>query len=211
MLSMLIANNNRIAAVDLSNNKQLLQVQLGSNQLSAIDVTKQPNLSWLKVDNNAISTLDLKNNSYLYWLECGKNNIAELDLSNNKSLQRLEAEENQLTTLDLSKNLNLEGVLIQNVEINVNNEAWGRKLNISEMPGTAGANIEQARAKGWIVTAEFTSGIDSASAVEEGFTKYYFTISGHALGTVRPSVKGIYIVKEMNGTKVVSIQKIIIK
>ncbi|MDD7319121.1 MAG: choice-of-anchor Q domain-containing protein [Prevotella sp.] len=230
-LSTLIANNNSIGAVDLANNKQLLQIHLAGNQLTAIDVSNQPNLSWLKVDGNMIDALDVQSNGYLYWLECGKNNIAELNLSKNQYLQRLEAGDNKLTTLDLSNNKNLEGVLIQNnqlplgvinaiieglkdvsgVEINVNNETWGRRLNISGMPGTAGANIADAEAKGWIVTAEITSSIDSANSAEEGVTRYYFTVGGHALGSALPSVKGIYIVKEMNGTKVVSVKKTIVK
>lgn len=230
-LSMLMANNNMIETVDLSNNDKLLQIHLRGNKLSSIDVSKQPNLSWLKVDNNNIAKLDVKKNGYLYWLECGNNQLAELDLAGNNYLQRLEAGGNMLVSLSIAADSKLEGVLIQDnkltanvinsiidalkdvsdVVINENNITWGKQLNISGMPGTAGADIEKAKAKGWIVTAEIPADIDAANVSGEGFTKYYFTVSGHALGASRPSVKGIYIVKEMNGNRVMSVRKFAVK
>lgn len=230
-LSILNACNNMIREVDLSNNGKLLQVKLGGNKLSAIDVSNIANLSWLKVDGNNIGTLDLKHNAYLYWLECGDNKLTGLDLTGNKYLQRLEAGGNMISTMTIPSKSNLEGVLIQdnqltadginaiieslkdvsNVEINVNNETWARLLNISGMPGTADADIEKATAKGWIVTAEEPTGIDTATQASDGYGMCFFSIDGHALGTKRPTARGIYIVKEMNGNRVSAVRKFIVR
>lgn len=172
-LSMLLADYNDIASIDLSHNASLSQIKLSHNKLQAIDVSKQPYLSWLKVDNNDIAQLDLSANGYLYWLECDSNRIASLDLGHNTYLQWLAAQGNLLTSLDLSHNTGLQGLTLQgnrmdadainsiigqlqdvsSVEITDNNRLWGRQLNISYMPGTIQAQVADAEAKGWIVTA----------------------------------------------------------
>jgi len=172
-LSLLIADYNEIAEIDLTKNPSLSQVKLSHNLLKTIDLSKQSYLSWLKVDNNDIENLDLSANGYLYWLECDSNRIASLDLSKNTYVQWIAAEGNLLTVLDLSKNAGVQGLSLQgnnmnldalnsiidqlkdvsNVEINDNNRAWGRQLNISYMPGTKMARVADAQAKGWIVTA----------------------------------------------------------
>ena len=230
-LSLLNANNNHIQTIDLSRNTLLQQIHLSGNRLSSLDVSKLSRLSWLKIDNNDISSLDLTNNSYLYWLECGRNHLAQLDLTHNTYLQRLEANDNSLSTLDLTHNVNLVGILIQrnsltkdnlnaiidglkdvsDVEINENNKTWGRQLNISKMPGTVGADVDKATAKGWIVTAELPDGIGTATATLVPVRKFYFTVDGRLLGYSRPTAAGIYIVREMVGNRVLSAQKEIIK
>ena len=176
-LSMLIADFNEIPAIDLTHNASLSQVKLSHNNLKSIDVSKLSYLSWLKVDNNELESLDLSKNAYLYWLECDSNRIAQLDLSKNSYVQWIAAEANLLTSLDLSNNAGVQGLTIQgnlmgaeainsiigqlknvaSVEITDNNRLWGRQLNISYMPGTKLANVEAAQAKGWIVTALYSS------------------------------------------------------
>lgn len=212
-LSLIIANNNRIGSVDISHNPSISQLKLANNTLAEIDLSKQSYLSWLKIDGNNISQLDLTNNAYLYWCECGDNRIEALDISKNTYLQWLAAENNKLTTLDVSANKGLQGLTLQannmqletintiidqlqdvnNVEITDYNRPWGRQLNISMMPGTAGANIAEAQAKGWFVTAEVSTGINDLGHKATATVKY-FGIDGK-MYNARPTHKGVYIIE----------------
>lgn len=230
-LSLLIANNNLIESVDLSSNPSLSQIQLGTNKLAEMNVSKQKSLSWLKVDNNQIASLDLSENGYLYWLECGNNRLAELDLTHNPTLQRLEAENNRLTSLNLSKNKGLEGVLIQynlmgtealqavieslkdvsEVEITDNNRTWGRQLNISYMPGTERTDTEPAKAKGWVVTADFTSAVGETVSESCIRTREYYTLDGQKMVSSRSLPQGIYLVRETNANGLSTIRKVMVK
>lgn len=174
-LSILIAGNNKLTSIDLTANKSLSSLDLSANSLTSVDVSAASYLSQLHIENNAITALNLKNNSYLYGLFCANNQLTELDLSANTYLQRLEAQGNALTALDLSANTGLQEVLVNNnkldeaalnamiedlpdvssVEITESTQDFIRQLNISYMPGTSGADVDAATAKGWIVTAEY--------------------------------------------------------
>lgn len=215
-LSLIIANNNQITSVDFTLNPSLSQIKLANNKLSDIDLSKQSYLSWLKIDGNNIGTLDVTNNTSLYWLECGDNQITELDLYYNTYLQWLAAENNMLTTLDVSANTGLQGLTLQgnnmsvdaintvidqlqdvnNIEITDYNRAWGRQFNISFMPGTADANISEAKAKGWFVTAEFPLDIDGVHS-ECNAAVRYFGIDGKVY-TERPTKQGLYIMQSVD-------------
>lgn len=230
-LSLVIANNNQISSVDFAQNPSLSQIKLANNNLSAIDVSNQPYLSWLKIDGNNIGALDVTNNNYLYWLECGDNKIPELDLHNNTYLQWLAAENNLLTTLDVSVNTGLQGLTLQgnnmsvdvintiidqlqdvnNVEITDYNRAWGRQFNISFMPGTTDANIAEAEAKGWFVTAEQDIAIAIDSVAAEGNTAVrYFGIDGKAYSE-RPAKQGLYIMQSIGSNGKKTTRKVMIK
>ena len=90
---------------------------------------------------------------------------------------------------------------VSKVEINSSNKDWGRQLNISYMPGTEGANVDEATAKGWYVTANIASSVQDLNTDYAVVAKEYFTVSGAALGANVPE-SGIYIVKTVysNGT-----------
>ena len=221
MLSLLYADNNEIAAVDFSNNKNLSQLKLVNNKLTSIDLTMLGSLSNCQLGSNMLTTIDVSKCPYLYWFGIGDNMISTLDLSNNSYVQWLSAEKNKLTTLDLANNKGIQGLSLQNnkmdaeainaiiaqlqdvskVEINSSNKDWGRQLNISYMPGTEGANVDEATAKGWYVTANIASSVQDLNTDYAVVAKEYFTVSGAALGANVPE-SGIYIVKTVysNGT-----------
>lgn len=213
-LRLLHANNNELTELDLSNAPYCSQLTVGNNRLSALDLSKQTALYWLKADGNNLTELDLSSNTYLSLLECGRNKLTALDLSKNTMLRRLAAEENMLTSLDIAANHDLCGIsllgnameaaainamIAQLIDVSdqtpLEGSEWITMLDISSMPGTGGADIAAAQAKGWNVTADGGSGIDdididSADVVAVS----YFTLAGVALGNEAPSA-GCYIAR----------------
>lgn len=205
-LRLLHANDNRIAEIDLSSAAYCSQVTLGNNLLTEIDVTGLPMLYWLRVDGNNLSELDVTANKSLSLLECGNNNLAELDITENSALRRLAAEYNKLESLDVSANPELCGLQINNNNMDAEaiNEIidalpsivgqvplpgseWISMLDISYMPGTADADVETAREKGWNVTAACGDNVAETGIgdVEVKTVTYYLT-DGTCMGTIMP-------------------------
>ncbi|MBR3917187.1 MAG: leucine-rich repeat domain-containing protein [Clostridia bacterium] len=96
--------DNKLTAIDVSNNTALTGLFCDFNQLTSIDVSKNTALFSFTCEGNQLTSLDLSNNPTLRSLYCGKNQLTSLDLSNNTNLGYLYCAENQLTSLDLSKN-----------------------------------------------------------------------------------------------------------
>lgn len=213
-LSLLHANNNEIAELDLSHSPRCTQLTVGNNKLTSLDVSKLTSLYWLKADGNALTSLDVTPCGYLSLLECGRNKLTSLDISKNTYLRRLAAEENMLTSLDIAANKDLCGIALQgnameSAAINamigqlidvsemepVAGSEWITMLDISSMPGTYGADIAAAQAKGWNVTADSGSGIDDINLDGADIVAVsYYTLSGVALGTEAPAA-GCYIAR----------------
>ena len=82
------------------------------------------------------------------------------------------------------------------MEVNYNNKAFARKLNISNMPGTSSADVASALAKGWEVTADVADGI-KATDVKRDEPDGVYNLGG---GRVGNGYKGIVISR---GKKVV--------
>lgn len=233
-LSLLLADENEIQNVDLSQNTALAQVKLGHNKLKNIDVSHAKNLSWLKVDNNDITRLVLSANRMLYWLECDSNAIETLDLKNNVNIEWIAAQNNKLKQLDLSANTNVHGITIQHnlmekpaiqhilghltdvhkVEINDNNKAWARIANISDMPGSDTADINGATQKGWnVITSASATAIEEIPTASQPIDQSgtYYDLRGQCLGQQKPQIPGIYILKTQRCDGKAITRKIIIK
>lgn len=213
-LRLLHANNNALTELDLSNSPYCSQLTVGGNRIGKLDLSKLTALYWLKADGNNLSELDVTANTYLSLLECSNNRLTALDISKNTMLRRLAAENNMLTTLDIAANKDLCGISVQGNAMEtaaINNmiadlidvsdmtplegSEWITMLDISSMPGTAGANVAAAESKGWNVTANGGSGIDSIDidGAEVAAVTFY-TLSGVELGPETPSA-GCYIAR----------------
>ncbi|NER14223.1 T9SS type A sorting domain-containing protein [Leptobacterium flavescens] len=114
-LEVLIADENDITSLDISQNTNLKEVSVYNNKLSSINVSNNAKLEKLNVYNNRLSELVLYNNRNLTYLAAADNNLLELDLVNNKQLEKLYCQNNQLTSLDVSNSPLLE---IINAEYN---------------------------------------------------------------------------------------------
>lgn len=136
-LSYLYCNNNKIASIDLSQNRMLEYVQCensnlgelklgehpymtilacGDNKLISLDVSKAPSLVRLACDNNMLRSLDLSANTELVGVNCGNNNITSLDLSQNKVLEELYCSHMKLTSLNVAGLTKLTDILCSNNE-----------------------------------------------------------------------------------------------
>ena len=191
-------------------------MKLGSNRLTEFPPFGAEYLSWLKLDNNRLTSISLEGYPYLYWLELGNNSLSDIDVTKNANLQWLAVEDNRLGSLDITRNAGLQGLSlhgnlldkqqidmvisalpdVSDVEINYNNKAFARKLNISNMPGTSSADVASALAKGWEVTADVADGIRPAGVRPEVSADAY-DLRGMKVGDY---YKGVVV---SNGKKVV--------
>lgn len=107
-LQELVCNNNRLTALDLSENTELQELNCSSNRLTELDLSKNTRLQGLWCANNQLAALNISKSTELQRLLCSYNQLTALDLSKNARLQTLSCDNNQLTALDLSKNTKLD-------------------------------------------------------------------------------------------------------
>jgi len=103
-------NNNNITALDLTNNKNLIDLACGNNQLTNLDISQNTSLVSFRCFSNQLTSLDISNNVVMEYFICYENQLTILDVSNNIFLKNLDCAINNLTTLDLSTN-NLTNIL----------------------------------------------------------------------------------------------------
>ena len=88
----------------LSNNKELIYLNIEGSKLTSLDLSNHPSLTYLNCESNQLTSLNLSSNKALTQLSCSGNELTNLDLSNNKALTHLNCESNQLKNLNLSNN-----------------------------------------------------------------------------------------------------------
>ncbi|MBQ6439931.1 MAG: hypothetical protein IJJ06_07285 [Mogibacterium sp.] len=88
--------------LDLSNQKDLLFVDIYHNNVDAIDVSGDRSLRILGIQDNAISALDVRDLEACQGIDAGKNKLSSLDVSHNKELVELYINDNEFTEIDLS-------------------------------------------------------------------------------------------------------------
>ena len=108
---------NKLTALDVSNNTALIHLYFSDNKLTALDLSKNTALTQLNCYGNQITTLDLSKNTALTHLYCWYNQLTALDVSKNTALTDLACWSNQLTTLDVSKNTALNQLWCYNNQI----------------------------------------------------------------------------------------------
>lgn len=99
-----------LTALDVSHCPDLQNLSCWGNALSTLDVTNNRALTSLSCETNQLSSLDVRNNTKLTWLSCGSNKLSSLDVSQNPLLESLSCYSNQLTALDLTANTELENL-----------------------------------------------------------------------------------------------------
>ena len=100
----------QISTIDITQNRALKTLSIGSNKLSSLDVSGNPALTYLACDYNSIETLDTSHNPLLetLWVECC--GLSELDLSQNPMLTVLNIDYNHFSQIDLSHNTRLSRI-----------------------------------------------------------------------------------------------------
>ena len=102
------AANCQITEIDVSKNTKLENLCVNDTLLTEIDVSQNPNLIRLEVGWTQISEVDLSKNSLLEIFCCTDSQITTVDVANNPALRILSCGQNAITSLDLSKNPMLE-------------------------------------------------------------------------------------------------------
>lgn len=99
-----------IAALDLSNNKKLINLNLFKNQITHIDLSKNVKLDLIDIRKNQLTDIDLKKNTNLSVLRLNDNLLTEIDLGSNENIDTLYLENNQISkiTLPISKDAKLK-------------------------------------------------------------------------------------------------------
>lgn len=91
-----------IDSVDLTNNLQLVSINLADNELIDLQISSLQQLKRLALSNNELSNLDLSNLPKLEELDLRNNNFSSLNLSNLLKLNDLNLRDNYLSSLSLS-------------------------------------------------------------------------------------------------------------
>ena len=126
---------NFLTQLDISENTELLYLDVGVNSLSTLDLTNNLQLIDLDCSDNQLTSIDISNNSNLTDLYCERNMLTSLNISQNPSLINLSCGQNPLSTLDVSQNLNLEFINVyttQLSDIDVSNNTNLIDLNLSD-------------------------------------------------------------------------------
>jgi|GEM_PF-4727454 len=107
-LKTLELGSNELTSIDISNNLALESLNISSNSISSIDVSKHTALTRLSLSYNLMTSVDVTNNVLLKDLYVSSVPIGSLDVSKNPALRSLYCDASALTTLDISKNPALE-------------------------------------------------------------------------------------------------------
>ncbi|WP_299438612.1 M4 family metallopeptidase [uncultured Aquimarina sp.] len=135
-------NLNNIAALDVSNNVNLIGLQCTANPITTLNLANNTQLAELNCRSTNITSLDLTNNTLLKRLICFDTDIVSIDLSQNLLLEQLYCYNNtSLTSLDLSNNTALKLVQVQNSELVSLNVKNGNNADITNFNASGNPNL----------------------------------------------------------------------
>lgn len=125
LLDTLVLAGNYISNIDISNNPNLVLLDVQSNQLSAINgLSKAVHLKELNLSFNELEEFSIENET-LEILKISNNLLHSFDVKGSISLKNILLTTNELTSVDFSKNILLETLLIsdnniQNIDLEHN-------------------------------------------------------------------------------------------
>ena len=124
-LDTLVLAGNYISNIDISNNPNLVLLDVQSNQLSAINgLSKAVHLKELNLSFNELEEFSIENET-LEILKISNNLLHSFDVKGSINLKNILLTTNELTSVDFSKNILLETLLIsdnniQNIDLEHN-------------------------------------------------------------------------------------------
>ena len=95
-------HSNKISAINVASNTDLVRIDVSDNQLSSIDVRNNTNLKTLALYDNNISSLDISKNTELTQLAVYRNKLTSIDATNNTKLLQIYAQNNSLASINTS-------------------------------------------------------------------------------------------------------------
>ena len=162
-LETLSASFNELTTLDLSENKELLLIDVSSNQLTEMIAPISSSLQQLYINDNQLTELNISSNTELNILVAGNNKLSSLNISNNHKLSILDLYNNNLTGLDVTNNSELLFLAVDYNNIENPSDVIGRntsKLVINEsfifypqyshvIPAPTGLNYDGVRSISW--------------------------------------------------------------
>jgi len=146
-LKILNCGLNKLVSLDISNNKELVDLYCSSNLLTELNVSENQKLEMIFANDNQIAVLDLSNNTALDRIYINSNELSGLNTEANPALNLIYCDNNQIQELDLSKNARLTNLFCagnelssldvsQNTELIELNVAYNKltKLDLSKNP-----------------------------------------------------------------------------
>lgn len=103
-LTELNCDDNKLATLDVNQNKNLTKLSCRFNILTYLEVTGVPALEILKCENNELPSLNVSQNKNLTLLNCNANVLTNLNVTGADKLTDLECIGNNLGSLDVSNN-----------------------------------------------------------------------------------------------------------
>ncbi len=100
---------NNLSSINLTNQKQLITLNLNDNKFNSIDLTNQKNLTSLELDSNNLSSINLTDQTKLTSLRLSNNKLTSINLTNQTRLTSLNLSNNKLTSINLTNLKKLGG------------------------------------------------------------------------------------------------------
>lgn len=105
--------------IDLSNNVNLVYLNVGVNNISSLNLYNLKQLRELDIILNELDELDLSTNTNLRVLNISLNNLTHIDITNNINLEVFSFLGNSFTNIDFTHNINLRELAISGAHHNI--------------------------------------------------------------------------------------------
>jgi len=113
-LNHLTCRENNLTLIDITQNLDLITLDISNNQLTSLDLSQNPNMKSLNVSENLLNNLDISLNLNLESIRCNSNNLTILDVSQHLYLRHLNLDFNQISNIDVTQSVNLEMLQCEN-------------------------------------------------------------------------------------------------
>ncbi|MCR4625359.1 MAG: FecR domain-containing protein [Lachnospiraceae bacterium] len=125
-LTFLNCSKNGLTSLDVSNNKELVELYCADNDLVTLNVSGCEKLKNILCNDNDLEKLDVSNAKNLDILNCSNNSLLQIDISNNTNLTNLQSSGNPFISLDVSHNPKLYSLYCERDQLN--------ELDVSQNP-----------------------------------------------------------------------------
>ncbi len=136
--------NNRLYRIDLTQNRQLIDVNLQSNRIRDLDLRHNSLLNVAKLSNNGLGLgvkgIHFGSDLQLSELVLGSNKLTNVDLSSLTSLAAVDLSHNNLEYVDFTQNPNLVEVYLNRNPLNVATKVYLDALQGVEVHYDGGIN-----------------------------------------------------------------------
>lgn len=129
-LEKLFCSNNKLRALDITQNDLLVELDFSSNYLEGIDLSANDSLRKLDCSLNVLTGLDVDSNTKLDTINCNFNQLENLTFLLNPLLRFISSDNNQLTDINLTKNDSLQTLLISFNNLPILDVSNNKILNI---------------------------------------------------------------------------------